>query len=383
MDLIEKKYYKSFDAIKGIVVFLCVTAGHYWQFSPGAYWLEETNYVLLTAGNGLQHFSFSTYSLMELLFMLSGFQLSMSYAGIVEGKTTFGDYMKKKIKRLFPITVFTTILMIAGIPLYQNITGEEWNKVQFNGQSIFLSLFNVSAWVGSDHPLNGPLWYVSVYLLCLVLYFVLAKAGKKTGLDWAIFVLPVLVGIFIYQKNYKELIFNNDTARGFVGFFMGVLVAFAFAKMRGKVNKIFGSIVSLCLIAAWIVIKAKHNIWLCNNGLINRVLLSILLLYIPLIYLLTEVKIVDKIIGNPVLATFGATSMWLYALNFPFYLWTENLNILFRWDIPYTKDYTYWIFVFAQIAFAFLFYYLQKGLIHLFKDNSKEKNKPELPQQIT
>ena len=293
MDLIERKYYKSFDAIKGIVVFLCVTAGHYWQFSPGSYWLEETNHALLVAGNGLQHFSFSTYSLMELLFMLSGFQLSMSYAGIAEGKTTFGEYMKKKIKRLFPITVFTTLLMIAGIPLYQNITGTEWNKISFNGQSIFLSLFNVSAWVSYEHPLNGPLWFVSVYLLCLVLYFLLARAGKKTGLDWSIFVLPVLVGIFIYQKSYKLMIFNNDTARGFAGFFIGVLLAFVFAKMKGKINKVFASIVSLCLMAAWVVIRMRHSVWLSSYGLINRTLISILLLYIPLIYLMTEVKPVE------------------------------------------------------------------------------------------
>ena len=383
MDLIERKYYKSFDAIKGIVVFLCVTAGHYWQFTPGSYWMERTNPILFAAGNGLQQFSYSTYSLMELLFMLSGFQLSMSYAGIAEGKISFGDFMQKKIKRLFPATVLTTLLMIAGMLLYKNIMGIPWNNMPLTGQNIFTSLFNISAWISLDHPLNGPLWYVSVYLLCLVIYFILTKVGKKTGLDWAVFVLPVLIGIFIFQKNYKFFILNNDTARGFIGFFMGVMTAFVIAKMRGKVNKIFASVVSLCLIVIWAFIKFRYATWFNDGGLVSRVLFSILMFYIPLIYLMTEVKLVDKIIGNPVLAKFGTVSMWLYVINFPFYLWVENLNILFRWYIPYGKDYTYWIFIIAQIGIAFILYYSQKGLAYLFTESGKDKNKPELPQPVT
>ena len=85
---------KSFDAFRGLVILLVVSYGHYWQFTPAGYYADGTSLFFTELTNKVTQFSFSyTYSMMEFLFLLSGFQMFKYFELIKDNDLGFLDFM--------------------------------------------------------------------------------------------------------------------------------------------------------------------------------------------------------------------------------------------------------------------------------------------------
>lgn len=361
----EKRYIKSFDSLKGIAVLLAVTIGHYWQFTPAEYWCVGEQSWFTTLTNGLTHFSFkSTHTLMELLLMISGFQLFFQYEKIAEKQISFENYIKKRIVRLFPMPVISTIVMVFGLWKYNAITGEVWHGTEIRGRFIVENLLNIQAWGNTFHTLNGPLWYVSVYFFCCILYFALVRIGEKINLKHLIMVVPILVGIFLSDKGLDKILLNADMCRGYIGFFSGVMVAY-FVKTVSKKKLYYYSIVS---IIGYIIFYKFCNGSMYTDNTLDKVLPVIAFFYTPLLILLSTNKTVDSIIGNKVLEGLGKISYSLYVWNFPFYLWVAVIEKGYQLQIPYSLNYMYWIMTAIQILIAIgSYFFIEKPIYKKLK----------------
>ena len=351
----ERKYIKSFDSLKGIAVLLAVTIGHYWQFTPAEYWCigENTWFTKLT--NDMTQFSFKhTHTLMELLLMISGFQLCYQYEKIAEKKITFGSYLRKRVVRLFPMTVISTLVMVFGLWKYNALMGANWYGVEIRGRFIVENLLNIQSWGNTFHTLNGPLWYVSVYFFCCILYFALVRLGEKWNIRYFIMGVPVILGIFWGDKGYNKVLINSDMCRGYIGFFAGVVVA-CIIKNVAKKKLYYYSVVSLI---GYVMYYKFCNSSMYTDNMLDKVLTVIMFFYTPLLILLSQNKIMDKIVGNKVLAGLGKISYSLYVWNFPFYVWLAVIENSFQLKIPYSNNYMYWVMAMAQILLAVCSYFL-------------------------
>ncbi|MBE5950591.1 MAG: acyltransferase [Lachnospiraceae bacterium] len=345
----ERKYIKSFDSLKGIVVLLTCTIGHYWQFTPAGYWCEGKNAWFTALTNAVTHFSFKrTFTLMELLLMISGFQLFYQYEKIAENRIGFGNYIKKRMVRLFPMTILSTVVMVAGLWYYHSLTGELWYKTEIKAGYIIENLLNIQVWGKSFHTLNGPLWYVSVYFFCCILYFVLVKLGEKLKVKYFIMAVPVVLAILLKGKGLNIVLLNADMCRGYIGFFAGVLVAGIVKHAEKKKLCYF----SLALLAGYVVFYSVCKEFIYAGPVLNKVLPAVLFFYAPLLILLSQNRVVDGIVGNKVLAGLGKISYSLYVWNFPFYVWLAAIENRFQLHIPYGEAYMYWLMAIAQILLA-------------------------------
>ena len=353
-----RRYYKAFDAIKGIVIFMVCICGHYWQFSPGKYWNSGAK-AGVAVTNWFIHSGFRTYTCMELLFVLSGFQMYGAYLRIKERQEKFPKYILKKIIRIFPMTVLSTVLMIIGMKVYEGMNGTLWYNMPVNATNILRNLLNVQAWFETLHSLNGPLWYVSVYFFCLLIFYPLALILRMIPYGQWLMILPAVFGYFIYGKNYHYFLINNDMARGYLGFFYGVTLA-AFCevlsmikkeKVRNAVNRI-----AFVMLVTGLIIRLGFYDSVYKTSSINQVRISLLLLITPVVILISQNDIFDKILGGPVLTGLGRISFAIYTMNFPVYIWTvileKKLGLTFNWE----HFSMFWILTAVQIFVAALIY---------------------------
>lgn len=361
----ERKYIKSFDSLKGIAVLLAGTIGHYWQFTPAEYWCVGENSWFTTLTNAITQFSFrSTHTLMELLLMISGFQLFYHYEKIAENKITFGDYLKKRVVRLFPMTIISTLVMVAGLWIYNALMGQAWYGTEIRGRFIVENLLNIQSWGNTFHTLNGPLWYVSVYFFCCILYFALVRLGEKLNIKYFIMAVPVILGIFWADKGYDKVLMNADMCRGYIGFFIGVLVA-AIAKNVTKKKLYYYSVISMIGYFAFYTFCEGS---MYTNNALDKVLPVLIFFYAPLLILLSQNKVLDDMVGNKVLTGLGKISYSLYVWNFPFYVWMAVIENRFQLQIPYSAVYMYWVMAIVQILLAVCSYlFIEKPIYKKLK----------------
>lgn len=349
----EKRRIQSFDSLKGLAVLFTVTIGHYWQFTPADF-SNGGGSLFDYLTNILARFSYHrTHSFMELLLMVSGFQMFSYYYRITEEGEEFGDYLKKRITRLFPMTVITTLVMVLGCFIYKCLTGELWSGVSISGRYVVENLLNVQSWLNIEHSLNGPLWYVSVYFFCCILFYVLSKIGKKTGLGLYIMLVPILFGVYLYEKFSDGFLQTPDLARGYIGFFAGVFIAYVGTVLSDKVCKIY--ICSSLVIGLAFYTFCSEFFYTVSD--LDKVLVAVVLIYCPFLLLCERNKLVDKVVGNKILTGLGRISYSLYVWNFPFYLWLAIIVQSLKINFPYEKTYMFWVTCFIQIGIAALSYY--------------------------
>ena len=354
----EQKYYYSFDVIKLVCVFLCVTAGHYWQYSDGAFWASGDNTRFINLTNSFLHFSFRTYSLMELLLMISGIQMYRYYQIIRENGITFDAYLKKKAGRLLVLPAISAVIMNTGCMVFEQLTHTTWHDVVYGWRIMAESMLGIQSWINPKPVLNQSLWYLSSYFFCLVLFFWLVKLGRKTGMGIWVMMLPIIIGLFAFGKNYDFPFLNNELCRGYVGFFAGFFTAEIAARPVSKAKKRGLVVLCLVMISMWWFMRLRFPVYIYDGTpQADRAVISIILFYMPVLWILMQFPRLDRIIGNKVFRKAAGISFCLFVLNFPIYVWTDVLEEILERDLlPYTLPQGLWISIAIQILISSLVY---------------------------
>ncbi len=343
----------AFDSLKGLAILIAVVIGHYWQFTPAGYYAggEPGFWVNLT--NKITEFSFmKSYTFMELLFMIGGFQLFAYYKRIENDEVSFVDYMKRRCSRLFPMTIITTVFMYIFGAIYLHLTGEFWGNITLELYQFWQSIFNVQVWISNIHFYNGPLWYVSVYFLCIILFYFLVRLGKSTKIGIFAMCIPMLAAVAINYYGLAIPFMNPDLGRGYYAFFLGVFVAYILPKLQKD------TVYKFCFfsIIAYVILYTFFKDLVYSDNRFDLVLITTICFYAPLLMLFATNKKLDSIVGNKVLVGLGKISYSMYVWNFPFYLFLVVFEKAFSVEILYGQVHMYYIFAIAQVLWAVVSY---------------------------
>lgn len=357
--------FKSFDTIKFIAVLLCTTIGHYFQFTSISYQpVCETRWMTLIV-RALEYLtSKHTHSLMELLFLVGGFQLYIAYHDrIQDNAISFTEYFKKRFVRLYPPMILSVIVMSVGVIIFKRVTGAEWRGVFFLTKAFVMSLLGVQAWTSDIHVLNGPLWYLSVYIFCIVIYYPLERISAKYKISIMTMFIPVVVALCHYfNPTVVFSLISNDMCRGLYGFFLGTAFAAAYRYFTKKQLTVCGTIMIITGVILYILLV--DQIMLDPNE--GAIIMSILV-WGPLVTLLALYPKADDIVGFVPISFLGKTSIHLYCINFPFLLWMAVIPTLFGYTFLYDSFYIFVLFIVLQIGLSVLLYYIiDKKFIPLF-----------------
>ena len=191
--------------------------------------------------------------LVDGFFILSGF--TAIYGLDKLKRTSFYDYMKKKIIRLYPMAMIAVTVNLILDYLYYKTYGVWFSEPGlwkiFNS---YLLTFQGGPVAGISFAINPPTWYICVLLICYCLLYFLVQLSDRLGVDVKILLAVVMfIGVGGYMYGFNLPFLTSETSRGYTGFFWGMLLSYWYTKMgRNKGFFAFSAALFAGIVAAGI-----------------------------------------------------------------------------------------------------------------------------------
>ena len=324
------------------------------------------------------------YMSVELFFIISGFLFAYIYIPrIVKKEYTFDNFIFKRFIRIMPLVALTSficyiltfITRINDIKCWSTFCGNNINIVSL----IYDFLFSGIHVINNNLSLNGPIWYINVLLVCYILAYGISCIYIHFS-NKIIFILPIVLGIIIFETGWQFPFLTLSTARGYIAFFEGIILYFLINKMDElkKQVKIFLICISLVIIIisfGYIFFHFEnYSNFISNTNVFvsNLYIFFDFIIYPPLLYILYNFEWVNNFCNTRFIKYLGKISYGIYLWNFPILGGTYLLIRFLKLEDEYTVKYWFliWIimavlhFILSVLSYNFLekrFYYRKKS----------------------
>lgn len=179
-------------------------------------------------------------------YMASGFGMIYAYRTRIQG-IGFFSFMWKRIKKIYPMYLITTIIMLLFTIKAEGIGAIKLLDVVQN------LLLMTSGWFRNIVPYNIPAWFFSVLMLMYVLFWAVERIFK--GNDVYAYIVLAIAGLFLLTKRFNIPFLYYEDGLGLLSFSIGTLIGIFYIKhCNGKngelVNVMAAIIVTLLAVVA-------------------------------------------------------------------------------------------------------------------------------------
>ncbi len=300
------KRFNSLTGLRGILIFMIVI--HH----MGGYFGEPFASVLNLPyqWGGVMGNSF--------FFMLSGFVISGGYRDrLLYKRLEFGDFIRKRLVKLYPMYLITDVIQACFLVYEQGMI--------LSFKSILSNVFMVTTgWVDDIYPYNVSCWFVSVLLLCYIIYFLLCRAAggnprRVLYLDIAL----VLWGYLLLSKGWDMPFCYAHDGEGILNFFAGCVLFEVYERNEdGGSQRLLGLL--LCLLAGFLLLAHKVGFEQFSGD--SR--LPFTFLICPAVILLAlEIKWIGKVLESGLFAKLGQVSMYVFYWHMPLIVFVNILTM--------------------------------------------------------
>ena len=300
----SKTRHYSLDFIK-VLGTIFILFHHYQQFICGSF-ADGLNFY-----GGCYNFGY----MVELFFILSGFFM-FPYICEIQYNKSFKTFFLTRYLRLVPLVSVAAIIYQGLVLLHIKTVGTAWFMHSPKlWETLVAALGMQEGWVFANNTyVNYPVWYVSVLLLCYVLFYVVTYISKKMHFSVRyLYFACIFGGLYINACNLHLPFLNEYTARGYYAFFFGVLLStYYYERSSSNRECIFWGSVFIILID----IIAFHTGFV--EGDIQY--LSTFLLF-PAIIIIFRTPCVEKLFKHRFFST-------LAAISFNAFLWHMPLIVI-------------------------------------------------------
>ncbi len=312
----SKKRDYSLDFIKIIATVFIIF--HHYQQVTGVYFENGINFC-----NGKFYFGY----MVELFFVLSGFFMYSYIEKIQRLEISFPKFYFKRLGRLFPLLLMGAIGYEVLLVIYQSLYQSTWFDLKPNFWGIVISSLGIQdGWALPNPCVNNPTWYISVLMLCYVIFYFIVYLAKRLSIKpQYLFLFMIFLGMGINTYGINLPFLNASSCRGYYAFFFGLLLA-------GVINEydfgIFLSMISIAILAVITYLIVNHYEFMSNG--INYIMTFI---YYPALIILCKSKIVAKILNRKFIGTLGKISFDVFIWHNPFYLLLYICIKIFNWNL--------------------------------------------------
>ena len=319
------KRISGLDLLKIIATVMIIF--HHYQQITGAWWGASSFY------GGLFYYG----ELVELFFIISGF-IMYRYIEKIKFGLSFKKYCIHRFFRFIPLMAICVIVTTVFAHLYIILYGEVFFNVDsFSLWTILISSLGIQeGWFATNVGINNPAWYISVLLLCYVILYLLTFIAERLHISCNyLFGGMIFIGLGIQYYGINYPLFNYLSSRGYVTFFLGLLLAYVVDKRAELIN--FQICLTIIIIIPFLIYK---QYWL----VLKDVKYIMIFIFYPALIFVFSSQFVSKImhwswINNLANISFNAF-MWHYPLleikyvvlklfDFKFDLCTINAMIIF------------------------------------------------------
>lgn len=299
------------------------------------------------------------FVLVELFFIISGILFAYSYYGRIsdkKNKYSFNQFMISRMKRLYPLTIVTTVAMYLLTWILFLYNGTYWSCgtldfTEFMGDILFCgkALFN------RGNTLNGPIWYINVLLFCYVIAYILTIVSKKTG-GILVFSIPILLGFVMRYSVLSQktgFFWSMDVSRGCISFFEGIFIGFLLMKLTEieKNKYMLVRFLLVLLLVAYIVVSKKQSYGYAVNDFGDILGVYSFIVFPTIILIGFRSEILKRVCNTKIVERLGKISFGIYLWNFPVYLFGHILCVKGVTDVAPNSKYI-WLFLNASLIIA-------------------------------
>ncbi len=359
----QSQHLYGIDGLKGIGACIVAFAWHYQHFKPQ---------------NGSPFYDFITFSykygwcMVELFFMLSGFGMMIGYGDrIINSKINFKEFISKRIKKLYPIFLFGTVLTIILEIIHMNYTDKTFVYGNFDIQHLFMNLlFIQDGYIGIEWSLDSPSWCISICFFCYILfYFVLYKLKDETKVYYAFGALSI-VGLAVIASKINMPLINLLIGRGVACFSIGVVLSCIYKNRSKFRSQKLGYMCLFIAAASYVIIRfyPKYT---------GDFRMAFILGMAPAIVLCTVLlPWVNKCLGLLPLRYLGQISIGIYLLHFPVQCFLRDVELIRDVPFNYSGRKMWLLYVVLVIVSASIYRFLiQKWYEKMVCDCFKLKKK--------
>lgn len=298
----------------------------------------------------------------ELFYVISGFVMYIAYSErIRDGKTQFTKYLIDRIVRLYPAMIISVIVTI--IPMWLGYA--MYNEAVANDSAvtllaIFLNLLGLNGGTVSGQTsltsVNGPSWYITVLLICYLLFYGIIKLcrGSK-GAENVVFMVMIILGIFFYINSMNIPMMFVCCTRGYIFFFIGVFLA----QIYGKSNWISNIVMcATSIIMVWMYFFAsQHKLFISDSLEFG------LFVVCPIVMFFIGFFPLEYICSNVVVKFLGGISFGIFLWNLPVFICVKFFERFMGESFTYGSVTTYIIIVAINCIVGVLSYILVDKLL--------------------
>ena len=266
----------SLDFIK-IIATILIVFHHYQQVVGG-------HFRYIDFFDGKFYFGY----VVELFFILSGYFM-FKYISKIKDGLSFKDFFKQRYLRFLPVMAATSIVYSICLYIYTNVLNLTWFNYKFSLWGTIVSSLGLSEGWGLKNPfINYPNWYISVLLICFIVFYLMVYISKKKKIsEVLLFALVILLGFTISNYGISFLFMTSQVARGYYAFFFGIILAIILNK---KKPNLFVRILSAIIVIV-IPIIIHYNTTILPND-VNYFMTFV---YYPALIITFKYTIVNKL----------------------------------------------------------------------------------------
>lgn len=257
----------------------------------------------------------------SFFFMLSGFVISYGYRDrLLQGQTDFGGFIKKRLAKLYPMYLITNVIQACLLVCEQGMV--------LNLKGILPNLFMVTTgWVDNQFPYNVSCWFVSVLLLCHIVYYVLCRMAK--GNPAAVLYMNIILvfwGYLLLSRDWDIPFCYATDGEGMLNFFLGCTLFEICERngIRGN-RKLLGGLLGLLCLSLSLAYQAGFERFSGDSRLFFAFLVSPAALLLAL-----EVKWIGRVLESRLLTKLGQISMYVFYWHMPIIV-LANLLVIKGW----------------------------------------------------
>ena len=225
---------------------------------------------------------------------------------------------------------------------------------QFMTLSIWGTVCNIlciqCGWCMDNVFINNPTWYICVLMLCYIIFWLITDRSRKKNISPVYgYLIMIALGFSLIKIKAEYPFFNENAARGYIAFFLGLLLAIAEDRYE-----LHGGIGASCFLAA-------VGVLLALSGETN----TICYLLFPLIILLFTSDRVEKIFSAKVWNILGAIQFHTFLWHLIIIECARIIMALSGADIK-KRIYMFITAVIAELVGTLSYFLLDKPMDRLF-----------------
>lgn len=288
----EQKQIHALTGLKGIFIMLIVLT-HTLPDSPVIRSIPLTSLIANYGGSWGN----------AMFFMLSGYLISMGYhERITEKRISFGDYLRRRLAKLYPMYIISNMAMIVLFVIRHGITVVNLKRIAN------VALLQAGGALENEFPFNGPTWFVCALFTCYILYYFLAYHSRnKTQYRICLF-MGIVLGYILTGRHLQLPYCYNENGVAYINFFTGCMLTELFPEIRKKIQKRLSAI----LIAALGIIGYAMLRYGVEQTVGSGVTGYTFVLFPMIIYLASVPNVLSGILGSKPFVYFGKISVSVY-----------------------------------------------------------------------